>query len=883
MSGSIVCLLLAWSLQAQPQYYRFSIDQDAFSGPPDFSSLNHPLTPADRLFVRNGRFYRVGPDRRPNTPDDEPVRLYGVNLAFSANFPAPEDAVRIAKRLRRIGVNLVRMHHMDSQPDANPANAASLLTTGPYPTLNPQSVTRLRAFLDALAAEGIHVNLNLHVGYQFRPAIDGIPGMEPQIPTQSKPLHIFYPRMVEMQTEFTRKVIAALSLRGDPVLAMVEIDNESSLIWEWQVTNLDTRLNGAYLEELSRQWNVRLTKQYGATEALRRGWTPRVNDGPQLLGTSWTAELHTPARADLRVSDQPSGQLLDVTFRQGGAAIIIKQVGFSVTTGKTYLAEVEMRAELADGVSRPVYWDVKQDISPWRTATGRTVSVTNQWQRYSMLVEPQFSMEGIGRFGLSVENVGANMQIRGPSFHEAGERGLTPSENLEDGAVQLVKTTEFSSPGRRNDFLDFLIEADRAYLRSMLSAIRESTDDLAPVAGTQIGFGGLATIDSHRDLDYHDNHFYIDHYNFPNVAWDGRDWRIRDSSAVGSGLSPILNLAAARPAGRPYTVSEYNQNWPNQQAAEIDPVVAVIGAFQDWDSVMHFAYSHGRNWDDGVPNGFNLNGDWTKFAVLGQSAWLFRSGAIAAGVQPVDVPVPRDLRIRALAERRNGGGIASFFNAVYGYQPLVAIEHPVRLVDRPGELPATARQPKGGLIRADTEEFQYDSESRVFFVHSPWAAGVIGFVGQKEADAGPLTLQLAESARGFAVVLLTPIDGKPLAESRRMLLSLPGQTLRTQPGADEPQKLVNYPGTTDWWTLEREPGFNKPSGNMNGGQRPTYFERVECFVTLRASASRMIVYPLNGSGERMSALEASSIPNGFRIHLQDEGQYFSPWYEIVLE
>ena len=48
------------------------------------------------------------------------------------------------------------------------------------------------------------------------------------------------------------------------------------------------------------------------------------------------------------------------------------------------------------------------------------------------------------------------------------------------------------------------------------------------------------------DLDYQDNHFYIDHYNFPHTAWDSRDWRIRDTSAVGTGMSSILNMAASR-------------------------------------------------------------------------------------------------------------------------------------------------------------------------------------------------------------------------------------------------------------------------------------------------------------------------------------------------
>src|SRR5262245_27771621 len=99
-------LVFIWSsLLALPpvSYYQFPIDQDRLSGAVDFSFLNHPLSAADRIFVREGHFLRVGNDLKPETADDERIRMFGVNLAFGANFPAETDARRIAKRLRRLG------------------------------------------------------------------------------------------------------------------------------------------------------------------------------------------------------------------------------------------------------------------------------------------------------------------------------------------------------------------------------------------------------------------------------------------------------------------------------------------------------------------------------------------------------------------------------------------------------------------------------------------------------------------------------------------------------------------------------------------------------------------------------------------------------------
>jgi hypothetical protein len=141
-----------------------------------------------------------------------------------------------------------------------------------------------------LKAEGIYVNLNLKVGYTFRPGADGVPTAT--IPTQSKPLHIFQPRMVALQKEFATAVIEALQLRDDPVLAMVEINNESSLIYSLQANQLEGTVTGLYRAEMQRQWNTFLSARYGATELLREAWGVTEPDSESLLPDRWQLELH---------------------------------------------------------------------------------------------------------------------------------------------------------------------------------------------------------------------------------------------------------------------------------------------------------------------------------------------------------------------------------------------------------------------------------------------------------------------------------------------------------------------------------------------------------------------------------------------------------------
>ena len=721
---SFCAAALLWpSLGCAQQFFQFTIDQDHLAGAPDASSLNHPLAAGDRLKVCGEHFCRAS--------DGSQVRLFGVNLSFSNNFPPEETAPRIAKRLRRLGVSVVRLTHMDTKPGAN-----SLLSTGPYPTLNPVSVARLRTFLDALKAEGIYADLNLHVGYAFRPSVDNVPPL-PKFTLQGKPMHIFYPRMVELQCEYARKVIEALKLRDDPVLGVVELSNESSLIWAWQVYGLAQGLTGDYGRVLQDQWNAFLKRRYASAGGLREAWGRDVDKG-----------------------------------------------------------------------------------------------------------------------------------------------GLKPGESLEAANISLVPDKE--APSRRlDDYLLFLADTDRAFLKKMLATVRETAGPSVPVTGTQVRYGGLENFDSNQDEDFQDNHYYVDHYSFRPGREDLRDWRMRNTSGIANGLTMLSEYGIQREAGRPYTITEVNQAWPNMQGTEIDVVTAAVGAFQDWSAVMHYGYS----WSVSLPREFNLNAEPSKQALFGQAAWLFRSGAIQAGRVPVAVPVSADLRLSALRQKVNGK-IAEFLTAETGFDPANIFVHPVKLVkDGAGSVTGTKAVPP---YQADTGELTYDPGAKLYLIHAPEAAGVFGFLEKRPVRAGPLEVQLAPSARGFATILLTSLDGRPVVESRHLLLSTPGWTTRTRSGSNppSPQKLAPYPGAKGWWTIEPDPGSNKPSGDLNGGAAPLWMERVESTVHLTTHAKNLRVYPLSETGSRLAALagaDVRQVEDGYRIHLQGDGQPLSPWFELSME
>jgi hypothetical protein len=528
LGGCFVALDGAYA-QTAPSYYPFGVDQDKLNGAPDFSFLNHPLTAADRIFVRNGHFYTVGADLQPNTADDQRVRFFGISFAFGANFPDPGngDAARIAKRLRRMGINLVRLHHMDSEPDpvADTSEFNSTLTVGPYPSFNENGLARLRTFLTALANEGIYVDLNLHVGYPFRPAVDQVPAL-PAWPDQGKPLQAFYPRMIQLQLQYAQGLIDKLNLQNDPVLAMVEISNESSVVSSWQQGQLDAVLAGDYRSALQTQWNTWLAAKYQTTTALSQAWGQGTPDGPELLNGAWQLEVHSPAQAGLTTTSTSGIPTAQVHVGQAGNWVFLKQTGFSMTAGNRYLWTFQARADLANGATVTVPVSVMRDDSPWDGFLYSSISISNQWQTFHVLANASFDITvnpptqpNGGRIMLEVDGVGADTYVRSMSLVRAGQYGLAAGESIEAGNISLPDPTRNATTGRLNDYVQFLTSVDKNYVNAVRDTVRSSVA-LVPITGTQMGYGGFSILDSQDGLDYQDNHFYIDHPGFPGIAWD---------------------------------------------------------------------------------------------------------------------------------------------------------------------------------------------------------------------------------------------------------------------------------------------------------------------------------------------------------------------------
>ena len=92
----------------------------------------------------------------------------GVNLTGASGVPPKESAARIAQDLARLGFNLARFHHLDTD-----WGNGILLRTNHTRLFDPNLLDRFDYFVAELKQRGIYVSLTMNVLRKFKEG-DGV-------------------------------------------------------------------------------------------------------------------------------------------------------------------------------------------------------------------------------------------------------------------------------------------------------------------------------------------------------------------------------------------------------------------------------------------------------------------------------------------------------------------------------------------------------------------------------------------------------------------------------------------------------------------------------------------------------------------------------------
>jgi hypothetical protein len=206
--------------------------------------------------------------------DGEPLRFWGASLGIDIETASDTDAARHARFYARMGVNLVRV----GGKGINPRVEGSDITD-----VNEPAVRRLQRAVAVMGREGIYTSITHFWGLagfvKYVNADWGIEGYGPDN-TNLLGLLFFEPTLQKGYKAWMRKLLTepnpytGIPLKDDPALAIIEIQNEDSLLF-WTFRNI-TGGPRKLLEQRFGQWAAR---KYGSIEAALSKWDDQAVEG----------------------------------------------------------------------------------------------------------------------------------------------------------------------------------------------------------------------------------------------------------------------------------------------------------------------------------------------------------------------------------------------------------------------------------------------------------------------------------------------------------------------------------------------------------------------------------------------------------------------------
>jgi len=343
-----------------------------------------------------------------------------------------------------------------------------------------------------------------------------------------------------------------------------------------------------------------------------------------------------------------------------------------------------------------------------------------------------------------------------------------------------------------------------------------------------------------------------------HTYWEHPENYVRKSPMVDDPFnSMVVELSRSAIAGKPYTVSEVNEPFPNDYAGEGIPILAAYGAMQDWDAIMWYTFEPKQDpaWKPYVGDPFDISLDPVRLPELAAGALLFLRADVEKAKQTVDRSYTRQQVYESMllpsTER-------PYFTP--GFPLWVPLEHEVRISSfdgPPTQSVATGATPNP--IRSDTGQlvwYHSAPETGLVTVDSPRTQALIGFLrAQKVGDSN---LE-AEVENKFCSIQLSSLDAKPISQSSKLLLIAGGRVENT-----------GQRWNSAWTDV------------TNWGDSPTLIEPIVGTLVLKhlELAHSIQLQAIDGSGQPIGPpVSATRAGGNWIIPL---GRTVTTWYELTV-
>lgn len=821
-------------------------DEETAGSPIDLSYLN-PEPAGAHGFLRPDGEQVVDADGRP-------VRLFGSNITDYHAMPPKEVAPLVAERLRQLGINFIRLHYFDW--DVAPRG----ILNEDRQTLDPEKLDQLDFLIANLKRCGVYVDINLHVARGYRDMPEGWDRM-------GKSIDIIHGPYIESQKQYARDLLTHVNpytgnaYVDEPAVAIIELNNENTALRDWQrYADLPERFSGP----LAAKWNAWLRDEYRSTEALRAAWNANPPHGPELLrngdlgrGTDdWVLQNSGGAESTVSVLKDAEGQpYLRWEATKAGTQewhLQFFQPAVPVQHQKEYVLAFRARSD----EPRELVISLMQQQEPWGTVGPPVrLKLIPEWREYgaSWMVENETGAPV--RLNIACANRVGVYGMGTLSLKEGGLAGLREGESIEAGNVPLVSDT--ASAARAADYIAFLMDLELRYVQAMKRLIKEELGSKSMVFETQVSYGGLAgLVREAKTGDVIDCHAYPAHPRREQDA-QGMYWSIRNVSMVDGAFGGLEGLALRRVAGKPYFVTEFDLNPPNDHASETFPMLALMAAYQGWSGIADYAwynfqrdYGHSR-----ISSVFATTGHAGQMAFVPTAALVFRLGLVAPAETRATLTVHDD-RVSESMVNNVWYGLTQVWNemGIDASEPW-RVGTAVRLAEGAGEPQVNgAPGPPDGPMVSDTGEITFDrgQEGEEYLaVSAPAVRLLIGRLASRRFELDDVIFSVSKGTfRDYANIALVALDAKPIAESRKLLLTA----------------VARVENKGQVWNEDRT------SVGRDWGEGPTMAEPMGLQLTLPGTGWRAQALDGKGQPKGEVPMEASALAAG--------GEYATLWYLI---
>ena len=367
-----------------------------------------------------------------------------------------------------------------------------------------------------------------------------------------------------------------------------------------------------------------------------------------------------------------------------------------------------------------------------------------------------------------------------------------------------------------------------------------------------------------NDYDLVDNHFYWQHPIFLGKNWS-LPAMISNHSAIAACGGLLTEMFPSRLFGKPFTLTEWDFCNPSEYVCEGAFLTGAYSSLQDWGGLCHFALAHApsrvetENFGLGL---FDLLNDPLRTLAERGAALFFLRGDVKPAEEAYPFLISPDylkegglpeLHSAALARLGLVGRVGTVVapkgkapllpagtRAVLGmeeywksaklgkpfFRPGDADDTLAELI-RGGALPAGRIDLENRVYRSGTGELTLDRKENTFRVVTPRSEGFVLPAGKTLAGS----YAAIENKLSYGTFLVAARDGRPLAESRRVLI------LHL---TDSKNSMSRF-GTSDFTLVEEWGGL------------PLLLKQGEAAITLKAPPG-LKLYACRVNGERIGEI-----------------------------